>query len=51
MQQRTRFNEDVDMWGFQEGDTPMNVNYQGAQLAAKFKRDELWLRSDVSRLL
>lgn len=38
------------MWGFKEDETPMNLFYQNEPLAAKYKRDELWLRSDLSRL-
>ena len=51
MEERTKFNEDSDMWGFQEDETPDNLYYLGESLAQKFKRGELWLRSDLSRLL
>ena len=51
MEQRSKFNEDSDMWGFQEMESPENVKYMGEPLLGRFKRDELWLRSDLSRLL
>lgn len=51
MEERAKFNEDSDMWGFQEDETPDNLYYLGESLAQKFKRGELWLRSDLSRLL
>ena len=51
MHQRLKFNEDSDMWGFQEDESPSNLYFQGEPLASKFSRSELWLRSDLSRLL
>ena len=39
------------MWGFKENETPQNVSYMGESLKSKYRRPELWLRSDLSRLL
>ena len=39
------------MWGFQDDEKPENLIYMGQPLAAKYNREELWLRSDLSRLL
>ena len=39
-----------DMWGFSQCETPHTVLYLGKSLESKYKREELWLRSDVTRL-
>ena len=48
---RLRYDSEADMWGFKEGETLQNVHYMGEPLSSKYKKEELWLRSDLSRLL
>ena len=51
MIERTNFDSYNDMWGFSQFESPKNVIYKGESLENKYKREQLWLRSDISRLL
>lgn len=52
MLQRMKYdNLSKDMWGFNNNQNISNVKYQGQTLEQRYNREELWLRSDVSRLL
>ena len=48
---RMQYDSTQDMWGFGKSESPETVEYMGETLDSKYKGEQLWLRSDLSRLL